>query len=265
MTLEDDSFSKYGEFTYSNIGYHLISMILRSVTNDSYSNLVRHYVLGPLNLRNTFMPNEFENAGNSIKLKRPVHNLDVSQSYYFINDQIETNKIFNWDTSAGGMYSTLDDLLNFTYNYFRDEGAFFSANSRRLRDTDPVTVVENIKYGIGFFIDPNGAKGHMGSDTGSNAIAQFDQNLNMTTAIVVTSERVTLEIADLILAKGRKKSETSQNSLVYLNKRFEIIKELRKYYTMDQIVAMRKLAKSNPKAFYMLFKLSHWIKNPICN
>jgi CubicO group peptidase (beta-lactamase class C family) len=265
MTMEDDSYASYGKFFYSNIGYHLIGMVMKSVTNDSFSNLVKKYVLNPLNLKNTYTSIELENTANSINLKYPNSCKDVSQSYSFYYNKLQPNKAFKLDTSIGGMYSTFDDLLSFSYNYFRDdENAFFSANSRKLRDTTPVEMDKDSKYGVGFIIYSNGDKGHSGDDMGSTVRAVYNPNLNMTKAIIITSETVTLEIADVILAKGRKKSGASKENLTDIKKRFEIIKELRCNYTVDQIVSMAKLARKNSKIFYLLYKLSLWAKNPTC-
>ena len=97
-------FSPGERFNYSNTNYILLGKIIEKVSNDTYINYLRTSILEPLGLFNTgYEPNT-----------KSVQNLAKG---YVLNNILEV-AFFNPSNlySAGGLYSTTEDLFTFVYN-----------------------------------------------------------------------------------------------------------------------------------------------------
>ncbi|WP_168119080.1 serine hydrolase domain-containing protein [Paenibacillus sp. HB172176] len=103
--LEQGFVSAPGEtFAYNNTGYYLLGMILESVTGQSFEAFVAQHILNPLGLTNTGI---HDGAKIIPGLASSYHH---SGDGVIPSEFIEMSSVF----SAGGMYSTLEDLLTWS-------------------------------------------------------------------------------------------------------------------------------------------------------
>lgn len=256
--------AKFGEFSYSNIGYNLLGMIMKSITNLNYSELVKKYVIKPLNLKQTFTIDDLHNVNGKIEFKT-VRNakLNIARSYSYYKGNLYTNENFKWDTAMAGLYSSVSDLVLFINEFFKNDNSnvLFNENSRRLRDSHVITIKDsdNAQYGIGFFIYPNGLKGHGGSDMALNALLAYDSNKNISVGFVITGENLTSSLADVIIKYQSKQSlpDNFKNE-EFLSNRLKIIKHLRRYYSAKNLIRMNHYADVTPDLFYKFYEFSIW-------
>jgi CubicO group peptidase (beta-lactamase class C family) len=99
---------KKGEYSYSNIGYILLGVIIEKTTKLTYLATLEKYIIKPLNLNNTYF------GKTNIKLYNnyfePVHSDELFLRYTA--------------STAGGLYSTIHDLIIFSresIKLFNDE------------------------------------------------------------------------------------------------------------------------------------------------
>lgn len=105
-----DIFMKYPLFTgekgikkYSSMAFIMLGAIIEKVTNMSYVDALKHYILKPCKMNNT-------NIGEpNIK----IYNNHIHQKDSDVKEEIMEKYMVN---SAGGLYSCVADLLNFAKN-----------------------------------------------------------------------------------------------------------------------------------------------------
>lgn len=91
---------KYGEYSYSNIGYVLLGQIIEKITNLSYIDILKKYIINPLNLSHT-------NVG--------LTNIKLYNKYSDQLQLIDYNKRY-FASSAGSLYSTTNDLIKLAHD-----------------------------------------------------------------------------------------------------------------------------------------------------
>lgn len=135
-------------FLYNNGNYIILGLIIEKLTSESYTKALEHYILNPLGLRNTLMPdngNMPEPFANGYQYNVEA-NLTANFTYYL-------NPSIAW--SAGGLISNVDDLLIWSNAYIK--GSLLSEVSHQEQFTLlPVTSEENPviqKYGLGVMQD----------------------------------------------------------------------------------------------------------------
>lgn len=89
-------------FEYSNTNYYLLGKIIEKITDLTYEEFVKKYILNPLNLKDT----GFFHSENILNF--------ISKGYSFDGNKIINSKNINPENfyAAGGMYSTTNDLYN---------------------------------------------------------------------------------------------------------------------------------------------------------
>lgn len=105
------------DFLYNNANYMILGLIIEKITNMPYLDALTQYILQPLNLKHTFLPDDlnmpqpFAYGYNYDK----VYDLYGNPSYMLLNNTFYLNPSMAW--SAGGMISNLDDLLIWSEAY----------------------------------------------------------------------------------------------------------------------------------------------------
>ena len=129
---------KKGDFFYSNIGIILLGAIIEKVCNMTYLEAYFKYIFKPLNITNT-------NVGKT----------NITHYTYYRNKL--TKKQFNeryWASSAGSLYSTINDLLIFS----RHLPELLNDSTKKILSTLYIYSVNNNKLRIDHGGDIHGGK-----------------------------------------------------------------------------------------------------------
>lgn len=100
---EDLEFEPGSKFEYSSSGFLILGAILERVTGKSYGSLLEEYILKPAGMANTGVDSD------SLILKKRASGY-LPKDGYFIREPYMN---LNVASSAGGMYSTVEDLYEF--------------------------------------------------------------------------------------------------------------------------------------------------------
>lgn len=253
----------YGAYKYSNLGYNLVGMIIRAVTNETISKLMKKYVLKPMNLTETLTFEDLIKTDKEIKLAQNNLELRVAQSYGYFDGTVKASQNIEFDSTTGGMYASLKDLIKFTKIYFSNE--FWNQKQIKLRDTNPVvTDLYNASYGIGYFIYSNGEKGHSGTFMGAKSKVTYNQSSGVVKALTIISEGLTNKVSDMILAKGNASAVPNSLTLEYLERRTEVIEYLRSSYSISKLNSMLRVIHLNSKTFWDMYISNLWRAKLIC-
>jgi D-alanyl-D-alanine carboxypeptidase len=145
---------------YSNYGYILLGVIVEVVSGQTYYEYVRQHIYEPAGMSKTAaLPESDEIRDRAVGYKR-------GQSGWVPN----TDELPYRGTSAGGGYSTVQDLFRFA-NALRQHKLLGAAYTSLLT-TGTQATPDGSKYGYGFFdVDLNGVRyfGHGGGAPGMNA------------------------------------------------------------------------------------------------
>lgn len=109
--------SQYGQHYYSNVGYDLAAMIIETITNQKFEDVVKNKVLRPNELHNTHPQDDH------IALYAEPKN-DMARGFVFnpYHPEVETNFNTRSNTrAAGGFKSTVQDLAKFASLYMGAE------------------------------------------------------------------------------------------------------------------------------------------------
>ncbi len=137
------------EFLYNNGNYMILGLIIEKITGISYAEALSQHILQPLNLLHTSlaidlnMPTPYAYGYNYDK----VYDYEGNSSYMLLNNTFYLNPPMAW--SAGGMISTLDDLLIWARAY--NDGLLLSDELHTKQFTQQA-VTDNVgihSYGLG--------------------------------------------------------------------------------------------------------------------
>jgi CubicO group peptidase (beta-lactamase class C family) len=153
-------------FTYSDVGYNLLGLILERVTGKPLHRVYREQLLDPLGMEHTYRP-AWEDARPSLPGRPP------SERYLDDLECTTPPAVMTADWGGGGMVSTVDDLDRFMRAFV--SGEVFVRPETRYRMLDWVETGPFTAYGLGVSLadlgrsaDPTfagltGAWGHSGS------------------------------------------------------------------------------------------------------
>ena len=127
------------DFSYSNSGYYLLGMIIEEVTGKSYEDNLQSLIFDPLGMMNSGYIN------NNIKHEMDANGYIKSAEGYKIPMTFHHSIPF----SAGGIYSTTEDLYKFYMNLI--QGKIISKKGTEMLFTPFIADADN-KYGFGFGI-----------------------------------------------------------------------------------------------------------------
>ncbi|MCD4819673.1 MAG: beta-lactamase family protein [Candidatus Cloacimonetes bacterium] len=152
---------KPGEiFEYNNTDFILLGMIIEKVTKNSISEEYENRIFRPLKLKHTFF---YPYQKLNYEIAHPWHNSNQNDklSDFYIN--IKTfPMIWSFIWTAGGIFSTVEDLSNWGYNLFC--GNILSETALKKMIT-PIKLLSSMGLGIGIDKDNFNGKtcyGHAG-------------------------------------------------------------------------------------------------------
>lgn len=189
--IEDSPLADPGkEWHYSNTNYVLLGLVLEQVTGKPIGELYEKEIIKPLHMKETSFPNA---------------DLALPQAYdhgYTLQGQPPTGPLADathWNPSAawtaGGMISTVDDLLVYGHALGTGEGLLPpEQQAERLTSFlhSPPPLTPEKAYGIGL-INQRGWLGHTGELPGYNTTLYYNAELHAT-AVVEVNDDVSLGV-----------------------------------------------------------------------
>jgi CubicO group peptidase (beta-lactamase class C family) len=123
-------FSPGERYCYTNSGYVVLTKIIETVSNRSYSDYLQHQILEPL---------EMVNSGYDRQEAILPHR---ASGYIFTGEAYQNADFVNmsWPSGAGGMYSTTEDLYKWERGLYTN--AILTESSREMMFTPKVTILE---------------------------------------------------------------------------------------------------------------------------
>jgi D-alanyl-D-alanine carboxypeptidase len=149
-------------FAYSNYGFILLGRVIEEVTGQSYYDYVKKHIFEPAGMTRT----------GSLPERRPVpeRSTGYTRPPGASNWAPNTGTLPYRGTSAGGGYSTVEDLARFADALLRDE--LLSSEATELLVSGKVESWPGTRYAYGFEdardADGNGSVGHGGGAPGMN-------------------------------------------------------------------------------------------------
>ena len=169
-------------WAYSNYGFILLGAVIEKVTGQSYYDYVKASIFERAGMtRSGSLPERREVPGRSIGYTKPPGTSEWSR-----NDDTLPHR----GTSAGGGYSTVEDLARFADALISDE--LLSARSRQLLFTGKVKSWPGARYAYGFEdargADGDGAVGHGGGAPGMNGDLRIYPNSGYVVAVLANMD-----------------------------------------------------------------------------
>ena len=168
-------------FSYSNVGYILLAMIIEKISGQSYSDFMTQNIFHPLKMNNTWICNE-SNYFNKYRAKGFDQYGEIYDDSSFIYGQ-------------GGIYSTVNDLFKWDQCLYSEElisneslKEVFSPG--KLNDGSPSRKAEESPwgYGFGWLLRKNDLENIVWHDGGINGFSSiFYRDLNKKRCIVILS------------------------------------------------------------------------------
>jgi CubicO group peptidase (beta-lactamase class C family) len=138
---------EFGTDNYSNIGYIILGYIIEKITKLSYIDAYKKYIFNFIGMKNTDI--------GKTNIKLYSENCKKIKKY--------ENNFKYWGSSAGGLYSSVNDLL------------LFAEKSSTLLNKNTIDILQN-KTNIGNRDNPRGKIGISGKIYGSHTRFYFTFN-----------------------------------------------------------------------------------------
>jgi CubicO group peptidase (beta-lactamase class C family) len=246
ITSED-----FGKFQYSDANYNnLLAPVMEAVASEvvdkkvAFSEIVKELVLVPLGLSKTFMADEmtYDVESSEVRVRgRPEVKVAPGSDYFAETKKLTPAQDFNYDSAAGGMYSTAHEVAMFYRAILREEGLFNKRESEIF--FDPKNFIESDLHSYGAGIrkveaEENQWFHHGGAGIGSYAhvIAQKNKSGEVKASCAAISyENLTRPIAAALLGDEKKKGDSFIVDEVLLAK----MNELAAHSNKD-LIAMRQ-------------------------
>jgi D-alanyl-D-alanine carboxypeptidase len=170
LTMLQDYVNLYGKrnlefepgsrWEYSNYGFLLLGVVVERVSGKSYYDYVNENVYGPAGMT----------ASGSLTEDQVVANRSIGYTHFGGGLQPNTDTLPYRGTSAGGGYSTVEDLLKFATAVTNHK--VLDTKNTELLTTGKVNTARGVKYAFGFMDDDTDATmrhfGHGGGAPGMN-------------------------------------------------------------------------------------------------
>ena len=172
---ETPAFAPGTNWSYSNIGMHLLGVVIEKVTSESYFDYLRNYIYQPSGMVNT---DAYE---KDIPLVNRATGYKKERGQW---RSIPFTRVLKGGPS-GGSLSTVEDLLNFDIA-LRTHKLLNSAYTELVMTAKP--EINSPYYGYGFFVS-DGDAGHLanhGGD-GTGISSQFTMYLDLDYTVIVLS------------------------------------------------------------------------------
>jgi D-alanyl-D-alanine carboxypeptidase len=159
-------FEPGSRWEYSNYGFLLLGVVVERVSGKSYYDYVNENIYGPAGMTGSGSLTEDQN----------VPNRSIGYTHFGGNGlQPNTDTLPYRGTSAGGGYSTVEDLLKFANAL--NSHKLLDAKNTELLTTGKVNTPRGVKYAFGFMDDDADAAmrhfGHGGGAPGMNGELQI--------------------------------------------------------------------------------------------
>ncbi|MFC5449948.1 serine hydrolase domain-containing protein [Paenibacillus aestuarii] len=187
MRATDNLASEPGtKHNYTNTGYHLLGLIIEQVSHTSWDNYVNEHIIKP-----THMPRTGVDINEPILQNRAIGTDANGNTAIFMD--------MSYASSAGGLYSTVGDLLKFDQALI--SGKLVNTKSFEMM----ITPVED-GYGYGWvdgikMEESSNWKFHNGDIPGFHAFNAFNINENIQ-VILLTNKEIGPKAFSLDIAKG---------------------------------------------------------------
>jgi CubicO group peptidase (beta-lactamase class C family) len=159
------------QYAYDNSGYILLGIIVEKVSGEKYAAYLQRHIFAPLGMRSTGY-----DVNEAVLAKRAA-------GYSGDSGKIEHTRYLSMTEpfSAGGLYSTVDDLL--TWDRALTAGKVLKPVSMRAMFTD-----YGYRYGFGWTIDTLAGHRRISHDGGINGFSsQFDRYPDDKLTVIVFS------------------------------------------------------------------------------
>ncbi len=177
------------DFRYSNTGYALLSLIVESVSGNTYADFLKRNIFSPLQMTNTLA---YE-AGIS-KVQNRAYGYAQEKNQFVPSDQSVTSAVLG----DGGIYTSVNDLFKWDQALYTDKILSQKMLKEAFTVTSPTTDIENSGYGFGWYITKHRDTNlffHRGNTCGfTNLIERYPEK--KFTVIILTNRR-DAEILDL--------------------------------------------------------------------
>ncbi len=150
---------------YSNSNYYLLGSIIEKYSGMSLDRFLQEKVFLPLNMKDTYFPTE-----NDLQEDYAHGYLDVNQDGLFTEDEDYSSQSPKAIWAAGGIVSTIEDLLLWSDELFT--GTLLNEElqaQRMIIDKQMAGAPEGVNYGLGI-ANLFGAVGHTGAVAGYSTI-----------------------------------------------------------------------------------------------
>jgi len=187
------------QYSYSNAGYMVLGLIIERVTGEDYFDYVIKHIYERAGMVNT----------DTYETDHVVPNCAVGYTTFGAEPGMVKNNLFMHVVKggpAGGGYSTVEDLLNFS-NALLDH-TLLTAEYTEIITTGKIDVGMNDRYAYGFrerFENGHRIVGHGGGFPGISSNLSMYIDLGYTVSVLSNSDRgsqpVTLFIEELLVGK----------------------------------------------------------------
>ena len=183
--IEDSpAFDPGTEFQYSNTNTVLLGLVLEQVSGKSIGDLYREWIIEPLGLQQTSFPNTDPAFPDPHPQGYTLQGQDGGEP----RNATDWNPSWGW--TAGGMISTVDDLLVYGRALGTGEGLLPPGQqAERLNSFmgGPSPLSTDKDYGIGL-VNDHGWLGHTGELPGFNTAVYYHPELDATVVVEVDSD-----------------------------------------------------------------------------
>jgi len=181
------STNKIGKYKYSNTNYILLGMIAEKVENKTIGDIIDDRIVKPLGLQNTSLQPAKEELPKLLK------------GYYTDWDLTSFTLNFNFMNPAGGILTTVDDLLKFGQGVFKGELFESKATLEKMLDFKK-------GYGLGVMLFDKSGKtgkvmGHSGFDPGYTCYLIYMEKQDATIITVINQSELKVVMPAFLIVK----------------------------------------------------------------
>jgi CubicO group peptidase (beta-lactamase class C family) len=207
----DLNFEPGEQFMYSNTGYVVLAEIIEKVTGEDFNVWMQNNLFEPLQMQNTYVEDNYQ---------RIVPNR--ATSYYHSHDRVfETAQGYWAYTGAGNMYSTVEDLLKWSNNFFNPQKGW-KGSFEMLQTMGQLNNGTSIDYGYGIYVDEKFEKKrvqHAGVVGGYRTFLSIYPEEELSIVVLTNFSNAPFgekadDIAGILFSKTRKKNNPFSNSNV---------------------------------------------------
>lgn len=147
---------EFGKYSYSNLGYELLGMIIAAAGSAALEKrvtcggMIRDLVIDKLDLKQTFTQDQMVFDGEKVKVDtRP--DIEVAEAYDSNNGKPHPSLVFRRAIATSGIYSTPQDVCKFAEAFFSDKtGLFEKLQTVIERDLRPIQIEPEKFYYAGY-------------------------------------------------------------------------------------------------------------------